>query len=85
MNPIVEKIVNFINPTWRPTLAAAIVTSVVLIYVIYPIAYVVLSGFGIHIELPPEVISRLNDILITGGVLAGLRTAEKYLGVTDKH
>jgi len=85
MNPTVKRIIDFINPTWRPALAATIVMSVVLVYVIYPTAYIVLSGFGIHIELPSEVISRLNDILITGGVLAGLRTAEKYLGVTDKH
>jgi len=85
MNPTVKKIIDFINPAWRPVLAAAIVMSVVLIYIVYPTAYAILSGFGIHIELPSEVISRLNDILITGGVLAGLRTAEKYLGVTNKH
>jgi len=79
------KIINKINSTWRPALAIIIVLSVGYFYLIYPIVYAYYKTKGIDIEVPKIIVDNLTSILLTGGVLAGLRTGEKIFNVTDKH
>jgi len=79
------KYINLINAWWRPILAISIVCSVVIVYVIYPIAYMFFSTKGISIQLPPNFQNALNSLLISGGVLAALRTLEKIKGATQNH
>ena len=79
------KYINLVNAWWRPILAISIVVSVVLVYVIYPISYMILSTKGVHLQLPPNFQNALNSLLISGGVLAALRTIEKMKGVSQNH
>jgi hypothetical protein len=79
------KAINIINATWRPLLAIIIVLSVSYIYVVYPIMYAYFKTKGIELEIPKIIVDNITSILLTGGILAGLRTGEKIFNVTDKH
>jgi len=85
MNENNYKYIDLINAWWRPILAVSIVFSVVIVYVIYPIVYMFLSAKGILIQLPPNFQNALNSLLISGGILAALRTLEKIKGATQNH
>jgi hypothetical protein len=84
-NKKIVKLITAINATWRPLMATIIVMSVSYFYVIYPIAYAYFKTKGVELEVPKVIVDNLTSILLTGGVLAGLRTGEKVFGVTNKH
>jgi len=80
----IEKI-NKVNAAWRPALEIVVVVSAILFYIVFPVCFVVASYFGHNISFPDEVKDGINSILITGGILAGLRTIEKTKNVTLNH
>jgi len=85
VNEFDYKYVNLINSWWRPVLAITIVIAVILVYIAYPIVYIICSIKGINIQLPPGFQNALNSLLISGGILAMLRTFEKIKNATQNH
>lgn len=75
---------NIVNQTWTPMLAISITMSVLFIYIGYPIIYNILHFYGIVLFLPDIMPDNLNALLLGGGVLAAVRTAEKKYNVVDK-
>jgi len=67
---------------WRPGVGWVGVTGMVLAWVVFPIVEVVLKVYGVAIEMPAVNVYELGVII--GGMLGlgGLRTYEKYKGVS---
>jgi len=85
VNEKLKILIEKLNATWRPTLAWIVVVSTMYVYILFPIAYAIGKIYDIDLEIPKIIIDNLNNLLLTGGLIAGLRTAEKYFNVTDKH
>ena len=82
----IDNKINFLNKTWRPTLSWTIVISVLIAYVIFPIVQLIFKlVWNIDIVFPDNILNGINYMLVTGGILAGVRTLEKKFGVTDIH
>ena len=77
----IEKFLVWFNKAWRPFLAYTIIISTFIAYALFPI----LNTFNSTITLPDNYYESLNALLITGGVLAGLRAVEKKFGLTQIH
>ncbi len=75
------RILEKINKSWRPLLAYAVVVSCFIAYVLLPY---VASLVGKDV-IPPYYYEHLNALLLTGGVLAGLRAVEKKMNIDTVH
>lgn len=80
MNPKVK----LLNNSWTPLLGITLTASVVFIYVLYPIIYNIAFLIHWHIHVMPTAIAdNLNSILLGGGIIAALRTAQKRFGTVE--
>lgn len=79
-----NRTVDILNNTWKPLLAFIIVASVFITYVLYPFVYPFVVLAGGEIKMPNLVFDNINAILLTGSVLASLRTVEKKINALEQ-
>lgn len=76
--------VKILNNTWTPLLGITLTASVIFIYIIYPMIFNVAFLIGGKIGMMPATIAdNLNAILLGGGLIATLRTAQKKFKAID--
>ena len=73
------------NKYWRPALAYIIIAAVFYLYIIILIESACLRITNVNLIVPSFMYGHIKDLLITGGFLAGLKTAEKNMGISDIH
>jgi len=78
-----NKKVDILNNTWKPLLAFLIDLSVFVIYVLYPLIHIGVMELGKNITMPSFIYDNINALLLTGGLLAGLRTVQKKINAID--
>lgn len=79
-----EEVLDVINKLWRPALAFTIILSLFFLYFIVPAeeAFINVSASALA---PSIIYDKLNELVITGGLLAGLKAYENAANLSDIH
>ena len=80
-----RKFILFIRKYWRPMLVYSIIIAVFYLYIIISIEALLLHISDVNKIVPNSLYAHIKDLLITGGFMAGLKTAENALGISNIH
>jgi len=78
-------LINKINISWRPITVIIFIISLTILYILYPIVYMIVSYFGKTVTIPEMVYNHVDGLISGLGILAGLRTWEKIKNATNNH
>lgn len=84
-NSFFEYILDTINKTWRPVLAIIIILSVFILYILIPIETMFIKDATETTLAPKDIYDKINDLLIMGGLLAGLKAYENSQDISHIH